>query len=86
MSAIQDCLSRFTVAVWSNAPTAAEDVDRAISVYLAEHGEDRASRLRALTTLRDCYGRVQTQSPMSDAVRAAIDRRIGELDPLSTAA
>lgn len=86
MSAIQDCLSRFTVAVWSNAPSAVDDIDRAISAYLEAQGPDRSARLRALETLKDCYGRVATSSPLTDTVRVMIDRRLTALGPTRSAA
>lgn len=86
MSAIQDCLSRFTVAVWSNAPSAAKDIDHAISAYLDAQGPDRAARITALVTLKDCYGRVTTSSPVSDTVRSTIERRLALLGPTRSAA
>lgn len=86
MSAIQDCLSRFTVAVWSGGPTAADDIDNAVSAYLEAHGPDRNARIRALMTLRDCYGRVRTESPLSEVVRAVIGRRLAALDPVANVA
>ena len=86
MSAIQDCLSRFTVAVWSEAPSAADDIDTAIAAYLATHSPDNASQVQALVTLRDCYGRVKTSSSVSDVVRATIDRRLAALGPTRSAA
>lgn len=86
MSAIQDCLSRFTVAVWSNAPNAVEDIDRAISAYLDVQGQDRVDQINALTTLRDCYGRVTTSSPVSDTVRVMIERRLAAFEPTRSAA
>lgn len=86
MSAIQDCLSRFTVAVWSNAPSASDDIDNAISAYLDAQGPDRSDRLRALETLKDCYGRVTTTSPLTNTVRVMIDRRLATLGPTRSAA
>ena len=76
MSAIQDCLSRFSIAVWSQTPEAERDIETAISAYLAEFGPDRSAKLRALETLRDCYGAVVTASPAGETVRRAIRERM----------
>ncbi|MFC3695648.1 hypothetical protein [Chenggangzhangella methanolivorans] len=86
MSAIQDCLSRFTVAVWSQSPNAVQDIDAAITAYLATQAPDRTSQIQALATLRDCYGRVTTSSPLSETVRATIDERLAALTPAAAAA
>lgn len=86
MSAIQDCLSRFSVAVWSQSPNAERDIEVAISAYLAEAGTDKGARLRALETLRDCYGAVVTASPTGDAVRRAILARMATFERAPRAA
>jgi len=76
MSAIQDCLSRFTVAVWSGGPKAPQDIEDAVRAYVEAQGESLSAQHRALMTLRDCYGRVKTESPLSDVVRSVIDARL----------
>lgn len=74
MSAIQTCLSRFAVQLWSPAPDWESRVQEAVVAYLQTFGRDRASQLAAIETLRGCFGNMNPSNPVADGVRALLDR------------